>query len=139
MLIWSMVLLTLIFLALGVYSSPPSWLVVALFALFALILGFVGNLEFLYPAELFPTDIRASGVGLGSAGSRIGAVGGTWLLPVLLSGPGLQFAMLLTAAILGAGTVVTARLAPETHGVPLYEASTGGAATERAVAAQEAG
>jgi MFS transporter, putative metabolite transport protein len=125
MLIWSMVALTGIFAVLGAFSAPSGWLVVVFFGLFALVLGFVSNLEFLYPAELFPTDIRASGVGLGSAGSRIGAALGTWLLPVLLSGPGLQTAMLLTAGFLAVATVVTVLWAPETNGVTLYEASTG--------------
>jgi MFS transporter, putative metabolite transport protein len=125
MLARAMLLLTAIFLVLGLFSKPPSWLVVALFGMFALVLGFVSNLEFLYPAELFPTDIRASGVGLGSAGSRVGAAAGTFLLPVLLSGPGLQFAMLITAAVTAVGLVVTLIWAPETRGVTLYEASTG--------------
>jgi len=125
MLARAMLLLTAIFLVLGLFSKPPSWLVVALFGMFALVLGFVSNLEFLYPAELFPTDIRASGVGLGSAGSRVGAAAGTFLLPVLLSGPGLQFAMLITAAVTAFGLVVTLIWAPETRGVTLYEASTG--------------
>jgi MFS transporter, putative metabolite transport protein len=125
MLISSLLLVTAIFLVLGVYSAPPVWVVVVMFGLFALVLGFVSNLEFLYPAELFPTDIRASGVGLSSAGSRIGAAAGTFLLPVLLAGPGLQFAMFVTALITGAGAVVTVFWAPETNGVTLYEASTG--------------
>lgn len=138
MLIGSMVLLTAIFVVLGLFSAPSGWLVVVLFGLFALVLGFVSNLEFLYPAELFPTDIRASGVGLGSAGSRIGAALGTWLLPVLLSGPGLQTAMLLTASFLALGTVVTVLWAPETNGVTLYEAGTGQRASELAPAAETA-
>jgi MFS transporter, putative metabolite transport protein len=125
MLLSALLLVTMVFLVLGVYASPPDWLVVALFGVFALILGFVSNLEFLYPAELFPTDIRASGVGLASAGSRVGAAAGTFLLPVLLAGPGLRFAMVVTALITGFGAVITVMWAPETHGVTLYEASTG--------------
>ncbi len=134
MLIWSMVAMTAIFLVLGVYSSPPSWVVVGMFGLFAIVLGYVSNLEFLYAAELFPTDIRASGVGLASAGSRIGAVGGTYLLPVLLSGPGLQPAMLLTAGFMAAGTVVSVLMAPETNVSTLYEASTGTPVSDLAAA-----
>lgn len=138
MLIWSMVALTAIFLVLGLFSAPSGWLVVTFFGLFALVLGFVSNLEFLYPAELFPTDIRASGVGLGSAGSRIGAALGTWLLPVLLAGPGLQTAMLLTFGVLAAATVVAVLWAPETNGVTLYEASTGQPASTLTAAAETA-
>jgi putative MFS transporter len=125
MLIGSLVGLTAIFLVLGAYGAPPGWLVVGLFGLFSLVSGFVANLEFLYPAELFPTDIRGSGVGLGSALSRVGAVAGTFLLPLLLAGPGLQFAMLVTAVVTAIGAVVTVLWAPETREATLREASLG--------------
>lgn len=125
MLIWALAALTAIFLVLGVYGAPPGWLVVGLFSLFSLVSGFVANLEFLYPAELFPTDIRGSGVGLGSALSRVGAVAGTFLLPVLLAGPGLQFAMLVTAVVTAVGVAVTVLWAPETREATLREASLG--------------
>jgi putative MFS transporter len=134
MLIRANALVIVIFLAIGLFSKPPSWLVVGLFGAFALVLGFVSNLEFLYPAELFPTDIRASGVGLGSAGSRVGAAAGTFLLPVILAGPGLQFAMIMTAGVVGIGLVATLIWAPETNGIPLYEASTGQSAGSAATA-----
>lgn len=125
MLAWTLLVLTLVFLALGAYPAPPSWLVVGLFGLFAVVSGFVANLEFLYPAELFPTDIRGSGVGLGSALSRVGAAAGTFLLPLLLAGPGLRFAMFTTAVVTLVGLVVTVLWAPETHAATLWEASTG--------------
>jgi MFS transporter, putative metabolite transport protein len=125
MLIWSLGILTAVFLLLGALGSPPGWLVVALFAVFSLVSGFVAPLEFLYPAELFPTDIRGSGVGLGSALSRVGAVAGTFLLPLILAGPGLQFAMLVTAVVVAVGAAVTLLWAPETRGVALREASLG--------------
>ena len=125
MLIWALGILTAVFLLLGVLGSPPSWLVVGLFCVFSLVSGWVANLEFLYPAELFPTDIRGSGVGLGSALSRVGAVAGTFLLPLLLAGPGLQFAMLVTAVIVAIGAAVTVVWAPETRDVALREASLG--------------
>jgi putative MFS transporter len=125
MLLWTLILMTAIFTVLGVISAPPGWLAVTGFAMFSLSLGFVSNVEFLYPPELFPTDIRGSGVGLGSALSRVGAAAGTFLLPLLLAGPGLQLAMLITAAITLVGAVVTAVWGPETKGVTLWEASTG--------------
>jgi MFS transporter, putative metabolite transport protein len=125
MLIWALGILTAVFLVLGVLSTAPGWLVVAMFCVFSLVSGWVANLEFLYPAELFPTDIRGSGVGLGSALSRVGAVAGTFLLPLLLAGPGLQFAMLVTAVVVAVGAVVTVVWAPETRDVALREASLG--------------
>jgi MFS transporter, putative metabolite transport protein len=139
MLISALLLCTVIFAVLAIPSASASWLIVLLFCLFALVLGFVSNLEFLYPAELFPTDIRASGVGLGSAGSRVGAAAGTFLLPVLLAGPGLHFAMFVTALVTTVGAVVTLRWAPETGGRTLYEASTGLPATTPAPAVRAGG
>lgn len=125
MLLWTLLAMTGIFLTLGVLSTPPNWLVVAMFILFALSLGFVSNVEFLYPPELFPTDIRGSGVGLGSALSRVGGAAGTFLLPVLLDGPGLQFAMLVTAGVTLVGFGATVLWGPETRDVSLRQASTG--------------
>jgi hypothetical protein len=43
------------------------------FGVFACILSAAANLEFVYPPELFPTHLRASGVGLAVASSRFGA------------------------------------------------------------------
>lgn len=125
MLAWTLLALTGIFLVLGLYAAPPGWVVVTMFGLFAVVSGFVANLEFLYPAELFPTDIRGSGVGLGSALSRVGAAAGTFLLPLLLSGPGLRFAMFTTAAVTLVGLIVTVMWAPETRAASLWAASTG--------------
>ncbi len=125
MLAWTLLALTVIFLVLGLYAAPPGWVVVTMFGLFAVVSGFVANLEFLYPAELFPTDIRGSGVGLGSALSRVGAAAGTFLLPLLLSGPGLRFAMFTTAAVTLVGLIVTVMWAPETRAASLWAASTG--------------
>jgi putative MFS transporter len=64
-------------------------------------------------------------VGLGSALSRVGAAAGTFLLPLLLAGPGLRFAMFTTAVVTLVGLVVTVLWAPETHAATLWEASTG--------------
>ena len=93
--------------------------------MWALVLGFASNPEFLYPAELFPTDIRASGVGLGSALSRVGGAAGTYWYPLLLAGPGLRSAMLVTAVVSLVGAVVTVMWAPETRDVTLRSAATG--------------
>ena len=49
--------------------------------LFACILSAAANLEFVYPPELFPTHLRASGVGLAVASSRFGSAISTFLLP----------------------------------------------------------
>jgi hypothetical protein len=60
-------------LALLTLNTLGSTAVVLVFGLFALVLSAAANLEFIYPPELFPTHLRASGVGLAVAASRIGS------------------------------------------------------------------
>lgn len=60
------------------------------------------------PAESFPTDIRSLGVGFATAMSRLGAAVSTGLLPWVLAQWGMQATLLLTAAVLLVGFVVTA-------------------------------
>ena len=79
--------------------SSASWSsssVITLFAVFAFVLSAAANLESVYLPELFPTELRASGIGLVIAASRVGAATGTFLLPIVVPqlgvGPALEFA-----------------------------------------------
>ncbi|WP_344207905.1 MFS transporter [Nonomuraea bangladeshensis] len=119
-LIGFMAALTAICLWIGLAPNPP-WLTVTLFVLFGLLLALVANLEFIYPSELFPTELRASGLGLASAISRIGAAAGTFLLPIGLESLGVAGVMVATAVVLLLGIAVTAAWAPETNGAALDE------------------
>jgi MFS transporter, putative metabolite transport protein len=73
--------------------------------------------------EVFPTDVRARGVGIGSAFSSIGAAAGTFLLPVGLSTIGVGASMVIGAALCVVGALVSQRLAPETTGHTLTRTS----------------
>lgn len=73
-----------------------------------------GNLRAVHPIELFPTDVRSSGVGLVSAVSRTGAAAGTFLLPVGIATIGIGASMVVAAAVCVVGAVVSQMLAPET-------------------------
>ncbi len=59
------------------------------------------------PAESFPTDIRSLGVGFATAMSRLGAAVSTGLLPWVLAQWGMQVTLLIPAAVLLVGFVVT--------------------------------
>lgn len=120
--IWSFVLMGLSLLILGYWPSVIG-LVVTCFALFAFVISAAGNLETVYPAELFPTEIRASGVGLTAAISRIGAAGGTFILPISIAGIGLGPSMIIAAVILFIGMVISIAWAPETRTLTLADAS----------------
>ena len=67
--------------------------------------------------------MRSSGVGVGSAFSRIGAAAGTFLLPVGLTTVGVGASMVIGAAVCVLGALVSQRLAPETTGHTLTRTS----------------
>jgi putative MFS transporter len=101
----------LVLLALNVFGSTAAIIV---FALFGLIINGAGNLEFVYPPELFPTHLRATGVGLAVAGSRIGAASSTFLLPIVVQDFGLGTALGACVGVLIFGGIICQAWAPET-------------------------
>jgi putative MFS transporter len=100
-----------VLLALNVFGSTAAIIV---FALFGLIINGAGNLEFVYPPELFPTHLRATGVGLAVAGSRIGAASSTFLLPIVVQDFGLGTALGACVGVLIFGGIICQAWAPET-------------------------
>ncbi|QUH03793.1 MFS transporter [Saccharopolyspora erythraea] len=109
--------------------------IILLFVLFHFAEAAGSALQFLYPSELFPTDLRATGVGFASAMSRFGSAGGTFFLPLLIAGVGNTGTLLIGAGITLVGLAVSVALAPETKGLGLAAASNTGTAAveERAV------
>ncbi|MNN93512.1 Inner membrane metabolite transport protein YgcS [compost metagenome] len=77
----------------------------------------------MYPNEIFPTEIRAAAVGIGTSVSRVGAIIGTYLVPVSITTYGIGYTMYFAAAITFVGLIVSWFLAPETRGVDLSVAS----------------
>lgn len=84
------------------------------FGIFACILSAAANLEFVYPPELFPTHLRASGVGLAVASSRFGSAISTFLLPIAVLHVGIHAALGVCVAVLLFGGVFCHLMAPET-------------------------
>jgi MFS transporter, putative metabolite transport protein len=93
------------------------------FILFALFNAGSSVLQWVYPSELFPTEVRATALGFATAVSRIGAAIGTFLFPIGLQRLGVAHLMIIVAAICGVGWVVSVRFAPETRGLSLQAAS----------------
>jgi putative MFS transporter len=122
LIIWSFVFMTLGMLILGLFPEASAWVIMAGFAIYALASGGPNILEWIYPNELFPTDIRATAVGMGTAISRIGACIGTYLLPNWLQTYGLGTTMLIMAGITFVGLIACIGLAEETNGLTLAEA-----------------
>ena len=112
-------------LLLTVWIDMPAPLLMALFAVFASVLSAQSNLVYVYLPELFPTDLRASGIGLSIAASRVGSAAGTFLLPVVVEHYGVRTALAACVAILLIGAAACARWAPETRNLRLGELDRG--------------
>lgn len=102
-------------LPLSIWSGMASVLMIALFALFAGVLSAASNLVYVYLPELFPTDLRASGIGMAIAASRIGSAISTFLLPIVVAAYGVRTALGACVAVLAFGALVCHRWAPETR------------------------
>lgn len=113
-LVGSFYITALALFTLVVWVGIPSIMIVVLFALFACALAAAGVLEFAYTPELFPTELRASGVGFVVAASRLGGAGGTFLLPYLMEDFGTRSALLCCVFSLFIGGVICHIWAPET-------------------------
>lgn len=94
-----------------------------LFGLYALFIGGAQVLQLVYPNEIFPTEIRSIGVGVGASLSRIGAAVGTWVVPIALESVGIGYTMIGAAVVTFIGLFVSVALAPETRGMSLEQAA----------------
>lgn len=110
-------------LGLGVFSESSQILILILFGLYAVFIGGAQVLQFVYPNELFPTEIRSLGVGIGASFSRVGAAIGTWLVPISLDTIGIGNTMFAAAAVTFIGLTISYFLAPETQSLSLEEAT----------------
>jgi MFS transporter, putative metabolite transport protein len=118
-LIGSFAAAALTMLPLSVWPNAPPVVMVLLFAVFAGVLSAASNLCYVYLPELFPTDLRASGIGLAIAASRIGSAVSTFLLPVMVSVLGVRTALGACVAVLAIGGIVCFAFAPETRNASL--------------------
>ncbi|QYN25520.1 MFS transporter [Amycolatopsis sp. DSM 110486] len=112
--IWSFVVLIATMAPMAIWPDAPTALVFPLFLVFTFTMSAAVNLDQVYPPELFPTDLRSSGVGLLNGLSRVGSAIGTFLLPLALDGIGFSPTMLILTLVLVGGLVVSLLWAPET-------------------------
>ncbi|WP_236792368.1 MFS transporter [Amycolatopsis sp. GM8] len=71
----------------------------------------------------FAAGAGVFGVGFATAMSRVGAAIGTFLFPIALNHLGVGPTLLIGAAVLALGGLVSQRLAPETTGLDLSHAA----------------
>jgi putative MFS transporter len=115
---WVMVATTLV---IGVWATGPVPVLLGCLVAFAFFNAISGDLTGVYPAEIFPSELRGSGVGFAAAISRIGAAGGTFLLPVGIDAFGIGVSMLIAATVCAVGLAVTYLWAPETTDLSLTQ------------------
>lgn len=97
-----------------VFRNASTIVTLIVFSAFAVVLSSSLVLENPYPPELFDTAVRGSGVGACIAISRIGAAGGTFLLPILTSNFGVYVTLGVCCAVLILGGIICQLWAPET-------------------------
>jgi len=77
---------------------------------------------FVYPAEIFPVDVRTTAHGISAGAGKMGAFAGAYLFPVMLaSSLGIRLAEIVAAIVALAGLVLTAALLPEPKGRSLED------------------
>ena len=123
LLVGSLALMAVGLLVPGVAPAAPAAVVVVAFAVYAFFSGGPGILQWLYPNELFPTEVRATAVGVAIAISRIGVVISTYGLPLFLAAFGIGPTMLVGAGLLVVALVWSVVDAPETRHLTLTQAS----------------
>jgi MFS family permease len=77
---------------------------------------------FIFPAELFPVEVRTTGHGISAGAGKLGAFLGAFLFPdFLASSLGIRGAEIIAGVVAAAGLVLTVALLPEPNGKSLEE------------------
>ncbi len=79
---------------------------------------------FIYPAELFPVEVRTTGHGISAGAGKLGAFLGAFLFPAFLaSSMGIRGAEVIAGVTAAAGLLLTVAVLPEPKGKSLEELS----------------
>ncbi|MGH8378927.1 MAG: MFS transporter, partial [Gammaproteobacteria bacterium] len=106
----------------ALHGPPPLAALIAGLLLWQVAISYgPSNTCWVFPVELYPTDLRASAHGLATAVSRAGALIAVFLLPLVQHAIGVAWLMLVFAAIGIAGALLSAWLGEETAGKPLLQ------------------
>ena len=79
---------------------------------------------FIYPAEIFPVEVRTTGHGISAGAGKLGAFVGAFLFPdMLASSLGIRGAEIVAGVVAAVGMLLTIALLPEPRGKSLEELS----------------
>jgi len=106
-------------------SGASPWLLLVLFLTYSFLSAIYNTMTTVYPAEVFPTEVRAIGTGFAAAISRMGSAAGLFLIPISMEQLGFTWTMLFAAIVGFGGALVSQILAPETSGKSLSELAAG--------------
>jgi len=109
------------FLSLGVLAytgkAGPEWLILLSFIAFNTMMNAGPNATtYLLPTEVYPTQLRATGHGIAAASGKVGAVIGTFFLPLATTWFGLSPSLAVIAVLALVGAMVTWFFRIETRG-----------------------
>ncbi|MDE2235601.1 MAG: MFS transporter [Gammaproteobacteria bacterium] len=108
--------------AFALHGPPPLAILVAGLLLWQLAISYgPANTCWIFPVELYPTELRASAHGLATAVSRVGALLTVFLLPALQERIGVAWLMLVFAGTGLAGAMISIWWGRETAQQPLLQ------------------
>jgi MFS transporter, PHS family, inorganic phosphate transporter len=120
-------MMALMFLLIGIIPSATTTAVtfILLYGVSYFFTEFGPNTTtFIYPAELFPVDVRTTGHGISAGAGKMGAFIGAFVFPDLLaSSLGIRGAEVVSGVVAAAGLLLTMALLPEPKGKSLEELS----------------
>ena len=113
-------MMALMFLIIGLVPSvvKHAWPFLILYGISYFFTEFGPNMTtFIYPAELFPTDVRTTAHGISAGAGKMGAFAGAFLFPDFLAVThGINRAMTIAGVVAVVGLLLTLRAAARDQG-----------------------
>jgi MFS transporter, PHS family, inorganic phosphate transporter len=125
--VYGFVMMALMFLLIGLIPSVTVTAVpfILLYGVSYFFTEFGPNTTtFVYPAEIFPVEVRTTGHGISAAAGKLGAFLGAFLFPDFLAASmGIRGAEIISGVVAVVGVLLTVALLPEPKGKSLEELS----------------
>jgi MFS transporter, PHS family, inorganic phosphate transporter len=120
-------MMALMFLLIGIIptATTVAWQFVLIYGISYFFTEFGPNTTtFIYPAEIFPVEVRTTGHGISAGAGKMGAFAGAFLFPdMLASSLGLRGSEIVAAVVAAAGLLLTIAVLPEPKGKTLEQLS----------------
>jgi MFS transporter, PHS family, inorganic phosphate transporter len=120
-------MMALMFLLIGIIptATTVAWQFVLLYGISYFFTQFGPNTTtFIYPAEIFPVEVRTTGHGISAGAGKMGAFAGAFLFPdMLASSLGIRGAEIVAGVVAAVGLLLTIAVLPEPKGKTLEQLS----------------